>query len=139
MFVRAANKSMWKRVAGKSFAACVAGVSALYPANGAERAAIPNFSVDPAVGWVASGFGFGTDFVQPPNGPGPVVNDPAYPYVTNAAAAATGKQPTFRVADLTSPILQPWAKAQMKKANDDVLAGKENRTGKVRHAEGRLL
>jgi hypothetical protein len=68
--------------------------------------------------------GFGTDFVQPTSGPGPVVNDPVHPYITNAAAAASGKQPTFRVADLTNPILLPWAKAQMKKANDDVLAGR---------------
>jgi hypothetical protein len=28
------------------------------------------------------------------------------------------------VADLTNPILQPWVVAQMKKTNDDVLAGK---------------
>jgi hypothetical protein len=28
------------------------------------------------------------------------------------------------VADLTNPILQPWAKEQMQKANDQVLAGK---------------
>jgi hypothetical protein len=33
-------------------------------------------------------------------------------------------QPTYRVADLTNPILMPWAIALMKKANDDVLAGK---------------
>jgi len=124
MFAHASGYPRWRRSAAIALAACVAGVTALYPANGTERAAIPNFSADPTVGWIASGFGFGTDFVQPPNGPGPVVNDPAYPYVTNAAAAATGKQPTFRVADLTSPILQPWAKAQMKKANDEVLAGK---------------
>jgi hypothetical protein len=68
--------------------------------------------------------GFGTDFVQPPSGPGPVTNDPRYPYVTNADAARTGKQPTFRVADLANPILQPWAVEQMKKANAEVLAGK---------------
>ena len=33
-------------------------------------------------------------------------------------------QPTYRVADLTNPILKPWAVEQMKKANDEVLAGK---------------
>ena len=33
-------------------------------------------------------------------------------------------QPTYRVADLSNPILQPWARALMKKANDEVLAGK---------------
>ncbi len=85
---------------------------------------IPNFSSDSNTGWVAAGMGFGTDFVQPPTGPGPVTNDPAYPYVTNAQAAATGKQPTFRVADLTNPILLPWTAEQMKKSNVEVLAGK---------------
>jgi hypothetical protein len=85
---------------------------------------VPDFSPNSRVGWVAAGFGFGNDFVQPASGPGPVTNDPAHPYLSNAAAAAAGKQPTFRVADLSNPILQPWAAAQMKKANDDVLAGK---------------
>jgi hypothetical protein len=86
--------------------------------------AIPDFSTTPNVGWVASGSGFGTDFVALPSGPHPVTNDPKYPYITNLAAAQTGKQPTYRVADLSNPILQPWVREQMKKANDDVLAGK---------------
>jgi len=41
------------------------------------------------------------------------------PYVPNGQG-----QPTYRVADLTNPILKPWAVEKMKKANDDVLAGK---------------
>jgi hypothetical protein len=76
------------------------------------------------VGWVASGKGFGVDFVAPPSGPGPVTNDPKYPYLTNAEAARTGKQPTYRVADLTNPILKPWAIEQMREANEEVIAGK---------------
>jgi len=107
-----------------AFASLIAALSAPLPTTGAALTPIPNFSADPTIGWIASGMGFGTDFVQPTSGPGPVVNDPVHPYITNAAAAATGKQPTFRVADLTNPILLPWAKAQMKKANDDVLAGR---------------
>src|SRR4051794_32067561 len=99
-------------------------VGIVTPLHGAPSGKdFPDFAQNPNVGWVASGMGFGTDFVQPPSGPGPVTNDSAYPYVTNAAAAASGKQPTFRVADLTNPILQAWTKEQMKKANDDVLAG----------------
>jgi hypothetical protein len=104
-------------------ASCAVWLS-FWPVAGVEIQAVPNFAPDTSTGWIASGMGFGTDFVQPPSGPGPVTNDPAYPYVTNAAAVATGRQPTFRVADLTNPILQPWAAAQMKKANADVLAGK---------------
>jgi hypothetical protein len=104
--------------------ACLFGGAALCPASAAEPAAVPNFATDSNVGWVASGMGFGTDFVQPRTGPGPVINDPAHPYVTNADSARTGRQPTFRVADLRNPILQPWAAERMKMANDDVLAGK---------------
>ena len=90
----------------------------------AEPEAIPNFASTPNTGWVASGKGFGVDFVQPPSGPGPVTNDPAYPYLTNAEATRLRRQPTYRVADLTNPILKPWAIAQMRKANDEVIAGK---------------
>jgi hypothetical protein len=59
------------------------------------------------------------EFLPPPRGPGPVVSEKDHPYTPNGQG-----QSTFRVADLSSPILKPWAVAQMKKANDDVLAGK---------------
>jgi hypothetical protein len=101
------------------YATCVPG-----PLFGAEPASIPDFAPNPDVGWVASGKGFGVDFVQPPSGPGPVTNDPAYPYLTNADAVRLGRQPTYRVADLANPILKPWAVEQMRKANDEVIAGK---------------
>ena len=102
----------------------VHGACTLAPATGAEPASIPNFAPNGNVGWIASGKGFGVDFVQPPSGPGPVTNDPAYPYLTNAEAARTGRQPTYRVADLSNPILKPWAVEQMRKANAEVIAGK---------------
>src|SRR5437588_6870471 len=35
-----------------------------------------------------------------------------------------GEQSTYRVADLTNPILQEWLKPSMKKANDEVIAGR---------------
>jgi hypothetical protein len=59
------------------------------------------------------------DFLPPVSGPGPVLSDPAHPYVPNGQG-----QSTYRVADLSNPILKPWVVAQMKKANDEVLAGK---------------
>jgi hypothetical protein len=93
-------------------------------AIGAEQAPIPNFAPNSKVGWVASGKGFGVDFVQPPSGPGPVTNDSRYPYLTNAEAARAGRNPTYRVADLSNPILKPWAVEQMRKANEEVIAGK---------------
>jgi hypothetical protein len=125
MSTMASNPVTRKHVlAGGILASLLFATCALGPVIGAEQASIPNFAADSNVGWVASGKGFGVDFVQPPSGPGPVTNDPAHPYVTNVDAARTGRQPTYRVADLSNPILKPWAVEQMRKANEDVLAGK---------------
>jgi len=54
------------------------------------------------------------------SGPGPVTFDPAHPYVPNGE----GRQSTYRIADLTNPILKPWVVDQMRKTNEQVLAGK---------------
>ena len=62
----------------------------------------------------------GDDFIAPPSGPRPVTFDKAHPYQPNNDK---GLQVTYRVADLTNPILKPWVVAQMKKSNDEVLAG----------------
>jgi len=88
-------------------------------AHGAPSADIPNFHPLYGTAWLE----IGDELLAPPSGPGPVTNDPRYPYVDNGAARRAGIQPTYRVADLNNPILQPWAKEQMKKANDEVLAG----------------
>jgi hypothetical protein len=48
------------------------------------------------------------------------VSDPAHPYSSNQ----TGRQPTFRIADLTNPILQPWAAERLSKTNQETRAGK---------------
>src|SRR5256714_3163055 len=66
--------------------------------------------------------GMGGDFLPIPGAPGPkpVTFDPKHPYVPNN----TGRQPTYRIADLTHPNLKPWVKERMKKDNDEVLAGK---------------
>ena len=52
--------------------------------------------------------------------PQPHAEDPHHPYVPNG----TGKQPTFRIGDITNPNLKQWAKDVMKEDNDEVLAGK---------------
>jgi hypothetical protein len=62
----------------------------------------------------------GDDYLPPQSGAGPVMSPKDRPYVPNGR----GNQPTYRIADTSNPILQPWAKAQMEKANDDVRAGK---------------
>lgn len=82
--------------------------------SGEAAAPAPDFYGD-GVGWYGVG-----DFVAIPGGPRPVSSNPAYPYVPNG----TGRQPTYRISDVTNPNLKPWVKDFMKKDNDEVLAGK---------------
>jgi hypothetical protein len=100
-------------------------VTALGPALAAENAPIPNFAPDSVTGWLKPP---GDEFLPPEFGPGPVQSDPAHPYVSNAVAV----QETVKIADLTNPILQPWVVAQMRKSNDEVLAGKVGFTARSR-------
>jgi hypothetical protein len=85
----------------------------------AADATHPVFSPESISAWVPDR-PTGDDFLPPASGPGPVMSAKGRPYVPNGR----GNQPTYRVADLTNPILKPWAVEKMKKANDDVLAGK---------------
>ena len=82
----------------------------------AQTISIPDFSS----GQVAWQQGNGGELNAVPGVPGPMADDPAYPFVPNGR----GKQPTFRIADLTTPNLKQWAKDIMKKDNDEVIAGK---------------
>ena len=86
-----------------------------------RRQVVPDFAPTANTGWVLD-HAVGVDDLLPPpsGGPGPVTFDKAHPYVPNGF----GKQSTYRVADLSNPILQPWTILSMKKANDEVLAGK---------------
>ena len=63
------------------------------------------------------------DWQEPPPGlgHGPIKNDPAHPYTSNAVGGRTGTQPTKRIADAKDPILKPWAAAQMQASNDQAL------------------
>jgi hypothetical protein len=98
--------------------ACV--FAADLPVHGADSKSIPNFATSPITAWVPSRAA-GDNFLPPPSGPGPIVDDPAHPYAPNQGTAG---QAAFHVGDLSNPILKPWAKDQMKKSNDEVLAGK---------------
>src|SRR3977135_456282 len=82
---------------------------------------IPNFMFTDKTGWQLDRT-LGPDdlLASPGGGPGPVTYDRRYPYVPNGS----GGQSTYRVADLSNPILQDWLKPSMQKANDDVIAGK---------------
>ena len=85
------------------------------PAVAQEKTTPPVFSWDPTVGWIGVG-----EFRPVPGRVPPLSQDPKYPFVPNG----TGRQPTYRIADLTNPNLKPWVKEVMKKDNDEVLAGK---------------
>jgi hypothetical protein len=80
----------------------------------------PDFAPNPSVGWYA----YNRMFIPPASGPGPVRQDPTRPYVSNDEFRVTGRQPTERVADLSNPILQPWARDVVRKRNELVLSGK---------------
>jgi hypothetical protein len=107
----------------------------LWPAA-AENAPIPNFAADALTGWIAGvpegKSPTGQDFLPPESGPGPVTNDPAHPFVDDAAARRDGKQPTFRVADLSNPILLPWTREALRKQNERALAERAPLTPKER-------
>ncbi len=85
-----------------------------------QKAAPPDFSSG-NTGWLT----FNVDFSIVPGGTSPMRNDPAHPRISNQEAAATGKQPTYFIADLNNnAILKPWVVERMKKDNAEVLAGK---------------
>jgi len=90
-------------------------------ADGPKGEKIPDFAPTMNTGWVLDR-AIGTDDLQPQpgGGPGPVAFDKKYPYVPNG----NGVQSTYRVADLSNPILQDWLKPSMKEWNDKVIAGK---------------
>jgi hypothetical protein len=106
------------RLLASSNLAVITAVGLIGQAVAEERAAPPDFSSN-NVGWV--GLNGGGPFYEPvPGRVPPVSQDPAHPFVPNGV----GKQPTFRIANLTNPNLKPWVKERMKKDNDEVLAGK---------------
>jgi hypothetical protein len=94
---------------------CIGGALPSYGAG-----APPDFAPNPNVGWVA----FAPQFIAPPNGPGPVPDDPMHGRISNDDFRASGRQPTFPVGDVNSPILQPWAREVLRKHNELILTGK---------------
>jgi hypothetical protein len=93
-------------------------VAALGPASSAEIKGPPSFAPDSVTGWQL----LDDDFIAPPSGPGPIVSDPAHPYVSFYRFPQNPK-PAFRVADLSNPILQPWAREHLRKVNERSLSG----------------
>src|SRR5690242_11297149 len=86
----------------------------------AQSVSPPNFAPTASTGW----FAYSRAWIPPANGPGPVLQDATRAHVTNDEFRVTGRQPTQPVADLNNPILQPWAREQVRKRNELVLSGK---------------
>jgi hypothetical protein len=81
----------------------------------ADNPAVPQFAFANG-GWQAAG----VVFLPPPSGPGPVQDMPGRPRIGNNLALG---QPTFAMADLNNPILQPWTREALKTVNDHIAAG----------------
>jgi hypothetical protein len=80
-----------------------------------QKGGIPQLESS-TVGWAKAA----DDFEPPESGPGPVTFAKDHPYVPNGF----GRQVTFRIADLTNPILKPWAIEKMREQNALAATGK---------------
>jgi hypothetical protein len=86
----------------------------------AETASPPDFAPNPAVGWIATP----GPFLPPASGPGPVPNLDVRHGSANAGFLERGTQPIFEMGDSDAPILQPWAREQVRARNEAIMAGK---------------
>jgi hypothetical protein len=108
---------------GSMLTALACAGAALWPALAADMT--PNFAPDDRTGWLAQD----DEFIPPASGPGPIRSDPAHPYISfykmprNPHPAFRVADP-FRVADLSNPILQPWTREELRKANARAQSGK---------------
>src|SRR5262249_30532869 len=94
-------------VAGSALAWLIAATA---PALAQQKSELPDFSWNSQVGWIGVA-GNGPGFATVPGRVPPVADDPAHPFVPNGV----GRQPSYRIADLTNPNLKPWVKEHMKK------------------------
>ncbi|HEX5282441.1 MAG TPA: hypothetical protein VFW28_20355 [Micropepsaceae bacterium] len=103
-------------IAGAALIACFFGAAAATAGISPLPTGVPDFSSG-NMGWAAASF----DFLPPDSGPGPVKNDPGFPFCRNNQGCTVMP----RMADPHSPILQPWAQAAVNKWNDDIQKGKQ--------------
>jgi hypothetical protein len=105
----------YRFLAGPLLAGVVCAAAYGAPAPAPAFSTPPDFSSNNA-GWIAQG----VNFQLPPHGPHQVINDPAYPF----KPPGRGEAPTFRVADITNPILQQWAQDELTKRNTRIIKTK---------------
>jgi hypothetical protein len=128
------RRNLLRAGAASLFVVCCAAPAETAPAP------IPNFAPDDRTSWYPDRPD-GDNFLPPESGPGPVMQVKDIPYVPNQGFRTddpellrkyphaggedfAASHPTYRIADLSNPILKPWVRAQMKRDNDAVLAGK---------------
>jgi len=115
------SSSSFKKSGMRAIAVLLLAGAVIAPALSADEreSLIPNFAPDAKTGWQLTD----DEFLQPEDGgPGPVVSDPHYPYISFYRYQANPR-PTFRVADLNNVILQPSTKEALRKANERSLSG----------------
>jgi hypothetical protein len=66
-----------------------------------QDAVVPNFGPNSDTAWIPARPA-GDDFIPPESGPGPVMSEKDHPYIPNGQG-----QVSYRIADLSNPILQP--------------------------------
>jgi hypothetical protein len=91
-------------------------VSLTLAAAADEKAGIPQLE-SVGAGWAK----VADDFQPPEAGAWPVTSDREHPYIPNNNE---GRQVTFRIADLTNPILKPWVIEKMREQNALAATGK---------------
>jgi hypothetical protein len=96
----------------------IAGVVALFwsPVLAASSGPIPDLSSAGGAAWRNPR----NDFIPPKTGAGPVSFDPNF--------GTARRTPNMFVADLSNPILQPWVKEALRKANLEALYGGADRS-----------
>src|SRR5262245_60875244 len=118
---RLARRTRWDRMlAGAVLAAYVTGAAgAQAPEKIPNLASSSNFAWTPLTinGGIAR---YGTGWFDPPAGlRGPIKQHPDYPLRGNET-----RRPTPALGNYKDPILKPWAAEQMRRSNEELLAGK---------------
>ena len=93
-----------RRHVARAGAICAAMVCLGSEAQSATNA-IPDFAVNDHISWNPVGQK-GDNFLPPRGGgPGPIMSPPDHPYIPNGGNDFASSHPTYRVADLSNPIL----------------------------------
>jgi hypothetical protein len=97
---------------------CITGADGY--AAGQTPSPVPNFSTMDFP-WLP----LGPEYAPPASGLGPITYDHAHPIMArNANNVGAVVEAPMRLADLSNPNLKPWVIDYLKKANDELLAGK---------------